>query len=296
MGKTVADNSRRFVWYELMTTDVTAASGFYTEVLGWNARDASTPNLPYTLFGSEDVEIAGLMALPPEATTNGATPRWLGYVGVDDVDRLATQIKRSGGTIYVPPTDTNIGRIAVVADPGMAALALINRTESGEPDQAAIEQAGRVGWHELFAIDPNRAFGFYQELFGWQSVDSEIGAAHSYRLFAAGGEPIGGMFTKGEAEPSSFWLYYFNTTDIDEAMRRVRRAGGRVFEGPIEVPGDTWVARCADPQGATFALQGARSGSQIAQGSRTQVSWSASWGGVSSKGRMIVDDDEGGGL
>jgi hypothetical protein len=290
METSVSDNDRRFVWYELMTTDVAGARAFYTEVLGWDTREVSTLNPAYTFFGSKDVEIGGLMPLPEEATRQGATPRWLGYIGVDDVDKLTSQIMRSGGTIYVSPTETNIGRIAVVADPDMAALALINRVQSGQHDKGALEQMGRVGWHELFTIDPNKAFAFYQELFGWQNADSEIGAAHSYRLFSAGGEAVGGMFAKSEAESFSFWLYYFNVDDIDAAMQRVKAAGGRVFEGPIEVPGDTWVARCADPQGATFALQGGRSRPRYTQIPGTQLSWSANWGGVASKGRVIVDD------
>ena len=37
----------------------------------------------------------------------------------------AERIMRLGGTVYVPPTDTNIGRISVVADPQTATLALV---------------------------------------------------------------------------------------------------------------------------------------------------------------------------
>ena len=40
----------RFAWYELITTDMAAARAFYTEVVGWGAHDASTPDLAYTLF------------------------------------------------------------------------------------------------------------------------------------------------------------------------------------------------------------------------------------------------------
>ena len=40
----------RFVWYELITTDVAAAKAFYTKVIGWGAWDASPPGRPYTFF------------------------------------------------------------------------------------------------------------------------------------------------------------------------------------------------------------------------------------------------------
>jgi len=42
------------------------------------------------------------MDLPEEARKMGAMARWVGYVGVEDVDVAADRIKRLGGTVYVP--------------------------------------------------------------------------------------------------------------------------------------------------------------------------------------------------
>ncbi len=185
----------RFAWYELMTTDVAAARAFYGNVVGWGARDASTPELAYTLFTAGSAAVSGLMALPEEAMRMGATPRWMGYVGVDSADAASDGFRRLGGTIYVPPTDSNIGRISVVADPQTAILALVEglKTGSGEPE---LDQPGQVGWHELLAADWAKAFGFYAEVFGWQKVDTESGPVDAYQLFSAGGQTIGGIFTK----------------------------------------------------------------------------------------------------
>jgi len=107
----MVDNPGRFTWYELITTDMAAAKAFYAEVVGWGARDASTLDLHYTLFAAGSARISGLMDLPQDARKMGATPRWMGYVGVDDVDATADRIKRFGGAVYVPPTNSNIGRI-----------------------------------------------------------------------------------------------------------------------------------------------------------------------------------------
>jgi len=64
------------------------------------------------------------MNLPEDARRTGATPHWIGYVGVDDVDAAVDRIKQLGGTVYVPPTDVpNISRFSVVADPQTKALA-----------------------------------------------------------------------------------------------------------------------------------------------------------------------------
>src|SRR4029077_318188 len=43
----VVGSHGRFVWYELITTDVAAAKAFYTKVIGWDAWDAPPPGSPY---------------------------------------------------------------------------------------------------------------------------------------------------------------------------------------------------------------------------------------------------------
>jgi uncharacterized protein len=278
----MADHHGRFIWYELMTTDVAAAKAFYAGLLGWGAQDASTPELAYTLFTAGTASVGGLMELPEAARKMGATPRWMGYVGVDDLDATAERIKQLGGAVYVPPTDTNIGRIAVVADPQKANLALLKGPKPGRQQPAEPDEPGRVGWHELLAADWKRAFTFYREIFDWQKADGS--RPGTYQLFAAGGQTIGGMFTKGPIEPAPFWLFYFNTADIDAAAERVRSGGGAMKEGPVEMADGSWIARCTDPQGAVFALQGKRSPDHRRE---PQVGWSTEWGDFSSKGRLV---------
>ena len=218
----------------------------------------------------------------------GATPRWMGYVGVDNADATTDRIKRLGGAVYVPPTDSNIGRISVVADPQTAILALVEGLKTGSSQAAELDQPGHVGWHELLAADWAKAFGFYAELFGWQKVDTESGPVDAYQLFSAGGQTIGGMFTKRPVEPIPYWLFYFNVGDIDAATERVRRGGGQVFEGPFVVPEGSWIARCIDPQGAIFALQGKRSRDAIAKDAASEVGWSTEWSGISSRGKLTT--------
>src|ERR1700759_2712350 len=196
----------RFVWYELMTTDVAAAEAFYTNVVGWTAQDASTPDLPYTLFTAGKASVSGLMCLPEDAKKMGATPRWMGYVGVNDVDAMADRIKSLGGAVYVPPTSSNIGRISVVADSQAATLGLVEGLKPSQQQPTELDELGHVGWHELFAVDGERALAFYDELFGWQKADDEIGPMDTYQVFSACGQTIGGMFTKDPTVPVPFWL------------------------------------------------------------------------------------------
>ena len=171
----MVDHYGRFAWYELITTDPAGAKAFYTHVVGWSAQDASTSELAYTLVTSEGAPLGGLMDLPEEARKMGATPRWMGYVSVKDADAAADRIKRLGGAVYVPPTDSNIGRISVVADPQTATLGLVKGLKPGEQQPADLGKPGRVGWHELHAADWERALAFYGELFGWQKAGADIG-------------------------------------------------------------------------------------------------------------------------
>jgi len=222
------------------------------------------PNLAYTFFTVGNAFASGLMGLPEEARKIGTAPRWIGYVGVNNVDATVDRIRHLGGAVLVPPTDLlNISRFSIVADPQMASLALIKWLKPRRQQLAELGEPGRVGWHELLAADCETAFDFYSELFDWQKAGADIDPMGTYQLFSAGGQTIGGMYTKPPAVQVPFWLFYFNVGDIDVAAERVRAGGGQVLEGPLEMSGGSWIARCTDPQGAMFALEGMRSHNAI---------------------------------
>jgi hypothetical protein len=48
------------------------------------------------------------MELSLQGRKMGATPRWVGYVAVDDLDLTVDRLRQLGGAVYVPPTKTNI--------------------------------------------------------------------------------------------------------------------------------------------------------------------------------------------
>ena len=256
----MVDCQGRFVWYELITTDTEAAQSFYADVVGWDMGQVSMPGTTYTLFSVGDTPVGGLMELPNDARDMGTKPHWIGYLGVDDVDATNDRIVQLGGAVHVPPTDIpNVGRFSIVADPQMATLALMEWLQPGQERHVEPDTLGRVGWHELLAVDWKKAFAFYGELFGWQKAEAFVGARGTYQRFSAGGQTIGGMVTKPPQMPLPFWLYYFKIGDIDGAAKRVKIGGGQIINGPVEVPGGSWIIHCTDPQGAMFALVGTRS-------------------------------------
>jgi predicted enzyme related to lactoylglutathione lyase len=251
----------RFVWYELMTTDTRAAKEFYGSVVGWGTQDSSMPGMEYTMFTADAVPVGGLMTLPDEVKKMGAPPSWSGYIAVDDVDAATDRVKTLGGRVHVPPRDIpNVGRFSVVADPQMAAFMLFRASPGQDQPDADPTATGRIGWHELYASDWEKAFAFYSEMFGWQKDQAmDMGAMGTYQVFAYEGRQIGGMFNKPPQVPVNFWLYYFNVGDIDAAADRVAKGGGKILMGPMEVPGGgMFIIQGMDPQGAMFALVGKR--------------------------------------
>jgi len=255
----VADGHGSFVWYELITTDIECAKAFYPRVLGWGTQDVSMPSMAYSLFTLGEASVSGLMGLPAGADKIGTKPRWIGYVGVDDVDVTAALINQLKGAVHVPPTNFyNFSRFAVVADPQAASFGLISWLRPVQLPRAEANVPGSIAWHELLAADREKAFAFYGSLFGWQKAEARVGPRGTYQFFSAGQQTIGGIVTKPRTVSMPSWVYYFNVGDIDAAVQRVKIGGGQVLEGPIEVPGGSWIIQCLDPQGAIFALVGTR--------------------------------------
>ena len=83
-----------------------------------------------------------------------------------------------------------------------------------------------------------------------------MGDGWMYRIYGQPGSfPLGGMFTKPAEMPGpSMWLYYISVPSVDSAVEKVKALGGKVLNGPMEVPGGDMIAQCADPQGAAFAI------------------------------------------
>ncbi|MGA9990761.1 MAG: VOC family protein [Thiobacillaceae bacterium] len=250
----------RFVWYDLMTTDIDAAATFYGGVIGWKTADAGMSERRYGLFSAGAVTVGGLMPLPENLRAEGVPPSWTGYIGVDDVDAYAVRVSAAGGTVRRGPEDIpGVGRFAVVADPYGAVFILFKGSSDEAPADVAPMTPGHIGWHELHAGDPEGAFDFYSGLFGWTKEEThDMGPMGVYQTFATGGLAVGGMMTREAQTPASFWLYYFNVDSVDAALARVRNGKGQVLNGPQQVPGDVWIAQCLDPQGAMFAIVGAK--------------------------------------
>ena len=243
----------RFVWHELMTTDQKSAATFLSRLTGWKTSpwpgDAS-----YTICAVGSRQVAGILALPEAAKQMGARPSWLTHIATPNVDESAKLAASLGAKILRAPADVpTVGRFAVLEDPQGATFALY--TPNNPSPDAALDE-GEFSWHELATTDWRAALTFYQRLFGWEETSAmDMGPDGTYQMFGRNGRPLGGIFNKSSRTPGpASWLPYVRVSDAKAAAAMVKKLGGQVINGPMEVPGGDWIAQGLDLQGATFAV------------------------------------------
>jgi len=252
-----------FIWYELMTPDARAAGRFYAGLLGWTIGGSAD----YPELGASEGLVGGLLQLTPEMTAGGAQPAWVGYIGVDDVDRTIAAMETQGGRLIMPPRDMeHVGRFAMVADPQGAPFYIIKPTPPADnPDMisnafaAERPMLGHCAWNELSTTDPAGAWRFYGERFGWsKDGDMDMGAMGKYEFIRHGSHMLGAIMPKMPQMPVSAWTFYFRVADIDQAAARIPESGGAILQEPMEIPGGEFSLNATDPHGAAFGLVGPR--------------------------------------
>jgi predicted enzyme related to lactoylglutathione lyase len=255
-----------FIWYELMTSDATAAAKFYGAVVGWKIADRSDPlggDTDYRMIGRSDGGYnGGVLSLTGDMMQHGARPTWLGYLHVADVDVAVKAIEADGGRLLMPRKDLAVGAIAMVADPmGTPFYVMAPIPPPGKPDAKSdvfdVTTAQHARWNELASPDQPRAKQFYAKHFGFEFKDSmPMGAMGNYDFIDHAGLRLGGIMQKPPQSPNAAWLFYFGVESITVAKAAIEQGGGKVINGPHQVPGGDWVVIAVDPQGAAFGIVG----------------------------------------
>ena len=245
----------RPIWYELMTTDMKAAESFYKTVVGWTTEPFAGTGKPYTqLNRSGKVGVGGIMEKPAEMK---APPFWAMYVAVPKLEDAVAQITRHGGKAHTDVISIkDVGRMQLMMDPQGAAFYIIEPASSERRPEGAPE-IGDASWIELMTTDQSAAMKFYQDVFQWQPGQSmDMGEMGTYQIFNRPHGQIGGIMNKPAqmANVPSNWQIYFRVPDVDAAAERVKAAGGKILNGPMDVPDGDRVANAMDPQGAAFGL------------------------------------------
>jgi predicted enzyme related to lactoylglutathione lyase len=134
-GEVEAAGLGQFSWHELYTTDHEAAFEFYSGVFGWEKTESMDmgENGIYQMFGPEAAEgfsYGGMMNKPAEMP---ASPHWLYYILVPDVEAAVSTVKELGGQVHHGPIEVPGGdMIAMCMDPQGSAFALHAKKSGGE--------------------------------------------------------------------------------------------------------------------------------------------------------------------
>ncbi|HET9629590.1 MAG TPA: VOC family protein [Novosphingobium sp.] len=255
-----------FIWYELMTSDAQQAAAFYSSVVGWSFAppDADAPIEYWHIGRSDGGSLGGMLQLPDNMPSTGATPMWLPYLSVADVDEAVTAITDDGGRTIMPKTTIDVGSFALVTDPQGAPFYVMSAIAPADNPHAASDvfsptEAQHTRWNELSTSNEEHAKAFYAAHFGFEFNQAmPMGDMGDYSFIDHHGQVLGAVMRQGDPRERPHWLPYFGVTSITAAKSAVEANGGEVIAGPHQVPGGDWVVMGIDPQGAAFGLVGPR--------------------------------------
>ena len=112
------------------------------------------------------------------------------------------------------------------------------------------QKPGSIVHVEIPTNNPARTKKFYGEVFGWTFQDlPEV----KYTLFSAPSGPAGGLrepLSTAENRP----LNYILVNSVEDATKKIRKAGGKILRGKDEVMGQGWWALFEDPTGTVNAV------------------------------------------
>jgi hypothetical protein len=244
----MAYETNRFCWHGAVTTDVEKTTAFYSETLGFDTQKVQMGPDEATMFAAAGTPLAHVA--PPQM--EGVPNHWHSYLRVDDVDASARVAADKGGKVLVPPTDIPPGRFSVVTSPSGAAVSLFHESDPSAAHHPGGE--GGVHWVELHSKDLERDVAWLEAVFGFEVSKMAMPDGTDYRILNAGGKQRGGAMNAQADAPAAMWLVWFHVADVEQALARAERNGGRTIAPVMEVPGVGRLAIFMDPVGAVAGI------------------------------------------
>lgn len=112
---------------------------------------------------------------------------------------------------------------------------------------------GRIVHFEINADDPDKAAEFYRKAFDWEIKQWEKG---DYWMVMTGPRKemgIDGGIAKREGNVNAF-VNIIAIDKIDESLKKIEDAGGKIVSEKMDVPGIGLIAYCHDNQGNKFGI------------------------------------------
>jgi predicted enzyme related to lactoylglutathione lyase len=110
-------------WDEVLTDDVDATAGFFSQVFGWDRSTMDMGDGKYTVFMDGAAQRAGAMLNP------GVPPQWVVYFLVDDLSSSFKKAQGLGAEVVAPiAAIPGLGKAAFLKDPTGALFALFEET------------------------------------------------------------------------------------------------------------------------------------------------------------------------
>jgi uncharacterized protein len=240
----------KFVWHDLMTTDVEASKRFYGELFGWRIWKGEHGDYLHISAGKRD--IGGIV--PPDPKRQMPS-HWNAYIAAQNIDEVMGRVTEAGGKVYAPVMDIpRVGKFAVVADPRGATFSPFQAIE-WQPDDDKTPAPGEFCWDELLTDDPEAAVAFYEKVFGHSHTAMDMGPMGTYRVLKLGEKNAGGIMKMPPGAPHPpMWLPYVSVESADQTAARVAGLGGVVYAQPMDIPDVGRFAVLGDNTQASIAI------------------------------------------
>ena len=113
----------------------------------------------------------------------------------------------------------------------------------------------RVIHFEIPAEDTKRAVAFYKKAFGWK-FNKYGGEGMDYWLATTGEDKEpginGAISEKSETHPST--INTISVASFEDAVKRIKAAGGEILRPKMTVPGIGYMTYCKDTEGNIFGI------------------------------------------
>lgn len=233
----------------ITANNLAASSEFYSRLFGWQSQQMSAELTALYLPGGS----AGAL----RANVPAGFPAVVPYIAVSDVDAALARVVAAGGEIERKTWNLPmVGQMARFKDPSGTIYGLTN---AAAPDGTPYlpmpigsnpkPPVGAICSLEMYAADRVVAARFFEELFGWGSMET----MPQYTAFDPGAG-ITGIFQSHT--PSTHAMAYIYASDVEAKLTEIDSAGGKRQGAPSRLPGVACFGYFTDPSNTSMGLIG----------------------------------------